>query len=277
MSRATLGTSLDRHSLYEAAVQNVEADIEFIERTFRKKRGREPLRLREDFCGTASLACRWVGGGRDRLAWGVDLHGPTLDWGRRHRLTPMGDDAARVSLARADVRSFHGPEVDVVVALNFSYFVFRQRPDLLDYFRSARRSLRRDGSLVLDVFGGTGAMEPLRESSRIPAGTEPDGRRRPAFTYVWEQLSFNPVDHRLRCRIRFRGAGSRGDRAAFHYDWRLWSIPEIREVLEEAGFASSEVFVEGWDDEAWESDGVFRRKTRFENQEGWLAYIVGWV
>jgi hypothetical protein len=35
--------------------------------------------------------------------------------------------------------------------------------------------------------------------------------------------------------------------------------------------------VEGWDDEADEADGIFRRKTYFENQAGWVAYVVGLV
>ena len=32
--------------------------------------------------------------------------------------------------------------------------------------------------------------------------------------------------------------------------------------------------VEGWDDEADESDGVFRRRTYFENQDAWVACLV---
>lgn len=270
-------TTTDRHALYEAAVQNVEADIDFLDRAFRRRRRRAPKRLREDFCGSASLACRWVRGASDRFAWGVDLDRATLSWGRRHRVAPLGGDATRVTLACADVRTFRGPEIDAVTALNFSYSVFRRRPALLDYFRNVRRSLGRDGAFLLDVFGGTGAMQPLRETSRKPASTEPDGRRTPPFTYSWEQVSFNPVDHRLRCRIRFRLGRVGPERVAFRYDWRLWSIPEIRDLLEDAGFSSSDVFVEGWDNEAWESNGVFRRTNAFENQEGWLAYVIGWA
>ncbi len=48
----------------------------------------------------------------------------------------------------------------------------------------------------------------------------------------------------------------------------------MRELLLEAGFVSTDVYVEGWDDDDDESDGVFRKRSYFENQEGWVAYVV---
>jgi len=47
----------DRHLLYTAAVQSVDVDLDFFQRIFRRKRGRPIRTLREDFCGTAALAC----------------------------------------------------------------------------------------------------------------------------------------------------------------------------------------------------------------------------
>ena len=49
----------------------------------------------------------------------------------------------------------------------------------------------------------------------------------------------------------------------------MWSIPEIAEALREAGFVDVQVHVQSW------PLGVYRRRARFENQEGWLAYVVG--
>jgi len=34
------------------------------------------------------------------------------------------------------------------------------------------------------------------------------------------------------------------------------------------------VYVEGWDDEEYDTDGIFRHRKSFENQCGWVA-IVG--
>ena len=40
-------------------------------------------------------------------------------------------------------------------------------------------------------------------------------------------------------------------------------------------FAASEVYAEGWDHDADESDGIFRRRVRLDNDAGWIAYVVG--
>ena len=50
----------DKHWLYQHSVQNPEYEIQFMRRVYRKTRGRLPMRLREDFCGTAILACEWA-------------------------------------------------------------------------------------------------------------------------------------------------------------------------------------------------------------------------
>ena len=50
----TMAEKADRHILYEQAVQSVEDEIEFLGETFRALRSREPILLREDFCGTAN-------------------------------------------------------------------------------------------------------------------------------------------------------------------------------------------------------------------------------
>jgi SAM-dependent methyltransferase len=267
----------DRHALYEAAVQNVEADIEFFERVYQEEHGRPFRVLREDFCGTATLACEFASGSPERESWGVDLDRETLEWGREHRLASLDPDArSRVHLLCGDVLSTACSPADLVAALNFSYFVFKTREALLGYFRSARRSLAPGGALVMDLFGGTEAMDDLSESEHKDAVTHPDGSRTPEFTYTWEQADFNPVTHELHCHIHFKLSGGRKVKRAFSYDWRLWTIPEMRELLAEAGFVRSDVYIEGWDDEADESDGVFTRKDSFENQESWLAYVVAW-
>jgi len=264
----------DPLALYEASVQGAEFDIDFFERVFRARNGRLPLTLREDFCGTASIACAWVARGAERRATGVDLDSRTLAWCRRHHFTHMGAAARRVRLARADVRRVRTAPVDVVCAMNFSYWVFHTRDTLRGYFRAARRALRPGGVLCVNVFGGTDAMGPLVERRRIAASQAADGGRLPGFTYVWDQVSFNPIDHRLRCDIHFRLADGTWLRRAFRYDWRMWTLPEIQELMGEAGFRDVEVHVEGWDDARHEPNGVYRRRTRFETQQAWLAFVV---
>ena len=262
-------------SLYEAAVQSVDADLDFIERAYRHHHGRRPRRLREDFCATAHVAGAWVLRRPENLAWAVDLDPRPLGWCRRHRLPALGAAASRLTLLQRDVRAVTRPRVDVIAALNFSYWVFKRRDELVEYFRAARRSLRPGGMLFTNAFGGTEAHAKLIESRRIPASRAVDGSRIPAFTYVWEHASFNPIDHHLICHIHFRLANGKRLQRAFSYDWRFWTLPEIQEAMREAGFSTVEVYIEGWDERKWEPNGIYRLRRRFENQEGWLANLVG--
>jgi len=265
----------DRHALYEAAVQSVDYDLDHVERLFRRLRGRPARALREDFCGTAGLACAWVQRGPAYRAFGVDLDPEPLAWARTHRLAHMNAGTDRVTLVQGDVLHARLPKADVTLAYNFSYWVFHTRPALLAYFRAAYKGLRRDGLLLLEMFGGTEAMTELVESRRIAGRSGPDGVPLPTFRYVWEQERFDPVTHGLRCAIHFRLAGGRELKRAFRYDWRLWTLPEVRELLVEAGFRDALVYTQGWDDAAGELDGVYRRRASFTNQESWLAIVVG--
>lgn len=269
--------SRDRLALYEASVQGVEYDLDFFERVWRSLRGGRFTTLREDFCGTAQMACAWALRRPANRALGLDLDPGVLGWARAQHLARMSGAARRVRLLRRDVRSVTNPRVEVAVALNFSYWVFRRRAELVRYLRAVRSSLRRDGLLFLNVFGGTEAMDVLVERRRIPSSQGPDGLRIPGFVYEWEQRSFNPVDHRLVCHIHFRLADGTRLRRAFSYDWRMWTLPEVRESLAEAGFRESVVYVEGWDHHEHRPDDIYRRRERFENQLGWLAFVVGVV
>jgi SAM-dependent methyltransferase len=267
----------DRHLLYSASVQSVEADLDFFQRVYKRKRGRPFRLLREDFCGTAVLACEWVRRRKENRAWGVDLDRATLDWGIEHYVSGLGPAASRLKLLCDDVLGADVPPVDVIAALNFSYCVFKTRADLGAYFARARSSLRPGGIFVLDIFGGTDAVREIVERRKIEGCDAFDGTRVPAFTYVWDQARYNPIDHHIVCHIHFKLPDGTKIRRAFTYDWRLWTIPELRELLAEVGFVASEVYLEGWDDEADDTDGIFRRRVQFENQPGWVAYIVGFV
>ena len=264
----------DKHALYEAAVQGVDYDLDFAERLFRHLRGRAPRTLRDDFCATAALATAFALCDPENESWGVDRDVATLAWARRHRLAHLNDAAGRVHLVRGDVRTARVPKVDLTLAYNFSYWVMKTRADLVAYFRSARRGLGREGLFLVTAFGGTDAMRPLVERRNIPSKQGPDGRPLPAFRYVWEQVAFNPIDHAFRCAIHFEFAGGHPLRNAFRYDWRFWTLPEIREAMDAAGFRESRVYVELWDDETRPDPPSTRRKS-FPQQETWLALVAG--
>jgi len=265
----------NRHILYEAAVQSVDVELDFLERIYKSKRGARFCALREDFCGTATLACQWVARNQRNRAVGVDLHGPTLNWGRKNHLSRLGKDADRIRLIQADVMSVVEPEVDVTIAFNYSYSVFKKREQLRRYFEVAYRSLKSNGIFVVDSFGGTDATEELEEDRKVEPTVAPDGRTVPSFTYVWEQVRFNPVNHDILCKIHFGFRDGTRLNNAFVYHWRYWTLPELQELMLEAGFRTAEVYVEGWDDEDDEPTGIFRRRTQIEEMAGWVGYVVG--
>lgn len=252
----------NRHWLYQESVQSPEVNIDFFDRVYKRANGRLPRLLKEDFCGTAFTSAAWVRKRPDNEAIGVDLDGPTLRWGRQHNVEPLGDDVSRVTLLQADVRSVRRPKVDVVAALNFSYFVFKTPDELRGYFRNARRSLRRGGVLVLDIFGGWEAQMDVTDTTRHGG-----------FTYVWDQKGFDPINNNGVFHIHFKFHGGGGIQRAFTYDWRLWTVPEVREVLESAGFRTVDVYWEGIDSDG-EGNGIFRQAKKTENCPGWNALIV---
>ena len=61
---------------------------------------------------------------------------------------------------------------------------------------------------------------------------------------------------------------------AFTYHWRLWTLPEIRELLLEAGFRQVDVYWEGTDKNSEEGDGEFKPSEVGDADASWVCYIV---
>jgi SAM-dependent methyltransferase len=264
--RRTMADKADIHELYEKSVQNVEHEVEFLQGTFKEIRGRTAHLFREDFCGTASTSCQWVRQGSDYQATGVDIDSSVLDWGRQNRVSRLSaTDQARISLIEGDVMSAETPPVDVLAAFNFSYFIFDTREKLRAYFKRAYAALKDDGVFFVDLFGGPEAQQEQREKTKYKR-----------FTYIWHQAEFHPVTNYIRCHIHFRFKDGSKIKKAFTYEWRLWSAPEIREVLAEAGFSKSTLYWEGddEDDEDGEGNGEFTAEEKGEADLAWIAYIV---
>src|SRR6187397_2106340 len=120
----------DRYRLYEASVQDGEFDLDFFRRVYKHTRGVPFERLREDFCGTARLASTWVERKATHQAWAVDLDRRPIAWARAHHVPLIGAASRRLRIMRADVRKARTPKVDVVAALNCSYWVFKRRAQL---------------------------------------------------------------------------------------------------------------------------------------------------
>lgn len=259
----SMAQQADRHQLYQLAVQCPEAEVDFVEKQFDELRGRVPKILREDFCGTAYTACEWVKRGNDHRALGVDVDSGVLDWGRKNNIRQLTrEQRSRISLMQASVLDADTPAVDAVLAMNFSYWVLLTRENMRNYYSRIYEVLADDGLFFLDCYGGYEAPKELKEKRKL------DG-----FTYIWHQAGFDPISGEMECHIHFKFPDKSQMKKAFSYRWRLWTLPEIRELLEEAGFKRARIY---WEqaDEAGEGNGEFIEVTHGEADPGWVAYVV---
>lgn len=259
--------SADKHELYQLSVQDPEVEIAFLQRVYKKTFGRPALSLREDFCGTAFFCAEWVKGHAERTAVGIDLDRPTLDWGIARNLAPIGEPGRQVKLLQQNVLDPVSDRFDITIALNFSYWVFMTRDEMRAYFKGVRESLSSRGLFVLDAYGGPYSMEAM-DPDELERTTIKGG-----FTYVWDQHVFNAIDHSVVNHIHFEFKdGSKLERA-FTYHWRFWTLPELTELLLEAGFSSCHVYWED-EDEDGEGTGVYRARKRAPNSGAWVAYVI---
>lgn len=263
----TLAQQADRHHLYELSVQCAESEIDFVDDTYRRLRGRKAQLLREDFCGTANVCCEWVKRGRKRRAIGVDLDPEVLGWGRKNNLGRLDrKQRERITLLQEDVLRANTEKPDIVSAMNFSYWLLQDRALLKRYFVSVRKTLKPDGVFFLDACGGYDSYHEVEEPREIDDGGD-------GFTYIWEQASFNPITHNLVCHIHFAFPDGSMLPNAFSYDWRLWTLPEVRDLLTEAGFRRVTVYWQGWDADG-EPDGDFRPALTADADAGWICYLT---
>ena len=259
----TASTS-DRHELYELSVQNVEFEVDFIDRAWRSHRRRLASTLREDFCGTFAASVEWVARRPSNIAMAIDLDADVLEWGRRRNLPKLPEaEHERLDIRNENVLDRRIEKVDCVVAMNFSYYIFKKRAELLDYLRRVHGSLVKDGLFILDAYGGSDSFREMEEDRNL------DG-----FTYIWDQYRYNPVTGEVLNRIHFRFPDGTELKSAFVYDWRLWTLPELQEILAEVGFRKVTVYWEGTDEKSGQGNGVFRPSRRGEACEGWIAYLV---
>jgi len=257
--------SWNKFELYEGSVQEPEADIEFLRDTFKSLRNRDALTFREDFCGTGFLSCEWVKQSQNHEAVGIDLCSETLDYGKTHhweKLKP--DQKSRMQYLEKDVLESTGIHADIVAAFNFSFWIFKTRQELMNYFKAVRKSMNEDSIFVMDTMGGCDASELIEESKDCDKG----------FTYYWECEFFNPINNNAKYAIHYKVPGKRKVKRVFTYDWRVWGLAELRELLIDAGFSKTIVYWEGDDEEDDGGNGEFTAVEEAEDADAWIAYVV---
>ena len=254
----------DRYLEYRRAVQSPEVDCQFVSDTYKELKGRRPRILREDFCGTYALCCQWVRRNKGHRAYGIDLDNEPLQYGHEHNLIGLkAEQRSRLQTIQGSVLTAKVPLADVEIALNFSYYIFKSRMVLRRYFKRALLGLRRDGIFIVDSFGGSECQGANTEHHNIGN-----------LIYYWEQASYDPATNGAVFNIHFKRKGEKKRENVFSYDWRMWTIPEIRETMLEAGFRRTHIYWEGTT-RAGDGDGDFKRVDKGEECEAWVAYVVG--
>jgi len=263
-------SKMDRFSLYEASVQEPEIHLHHFYQFFRDIRGSrtKPTVLREDFCSTYWIAATWVMSDPKNVALGLDLDPVPLRWGQINRYRKLKpDQRERLHLLHQDVRSVTSPKADLIVACNFSFNIFHARKDMLSYFEHACESLKKDqGIFILEAAGGPGMIKDMKESRAVRI----QGQK---VRYTWHQKQYDPIQNRGQYAIHFRLPDGKELKDAFTYDWRMWTIPELKEMMIEAGFSKVVVYWE--QSHKGEGTGEYMQAEVGENDYSWIAYVVG--
>lgn len=252
----------DKYDLYKKAVQSPEGDVVFLRDVYSELRRKKAKVLREDFCGTASLCAEWVKVDPKHQAFGVDLDPEPLEYGRTNYLSRLkAEQRNRVELLEKNVLSKDLPKADISVALNFSYFLFKTREQMKEFLVNTRDGLLPNGIAVFDLFGGSQCGDAIE-----------DRTAHKGFVYYWDQTGFDPVTNEAVFHIHFK-IGRKKIERVFTYDWRLWSIPELRDIMKEAGFSKTHIYWEGTARDG-SGNGVFTRVEKGEPCLSWICYIV---
>lgn len=227
----------DKHALYELCVQSVDHLAPLI----RAIHGGDPNTLGEDFAGTAALSHRWAESSPEARAIAVDLDEEALAYHGTHH---------RVEKRHADVRTIDTP-CDALFVGNFSIGYLHTRAELIEYLRHARQRLTPGGVFLCDTYGGESAF--LTGEVHRPHPME-GGR---ICRYTWEQREADPTTGMVTDVIHFRieraGVIEHELFDAFVYEWRLWSVPELRDAMMDAGFSTTQVYAKLAD--AWDEEG----------------------
>ncbi len=294
----------DRHALYELCVQSVEHLAPLI----RAIHGGDPKVLGEDFAGTAALSHRWVELSPEARAIAVDLDEEALAYHGAHE---------RIEKHTADVRTIDAP-CDALFVGNFSIGYLHTRAELVAYLRHARERLLpplprsgegrgegvssdlplptgerggapgsdsslSSGVFLCDTYGGESAytLGGVHRPHPLPRKEgEPGGR---ICRYTWEQQSADPttgmVTNVIHFRIERAGVIEHELFDAFVYEWRLWSVPELRDAMMEAGFSSTQVYAKLADAIDDEGNAYVEPVTDAEEEleDSFIVLVVGRV
>lgn len=264
---AAVRRPFDKYFYYLNSVQDPASNMAFMRQVYLDVRGHLPqaLTLREDFCGTFANACAWVALSPSYKAVAVDLDPEPIAYGRAHYLPLLSpEQQARLVVHEGDV-TLMSEQADIIAALNFGVCFFLTRADLSRYLRAVLASLAPGGVAVFDLLGGAFYEEDNEHEEEIE---EPE-----AFSYFFEQSDWDPLNRIATFSIHFKRKGEPKRERVFSYPFRLWTPPELRDLLVELGFSKVQFYWEGTDEDG-EGNEVWTLAERGDSCDSWGTYVA---
>lgn len=131
---------------------------------------------------------------------------------------------------------------DVLFVGNFSIGYCHTRSTLVAYLKRSRAALAPGGIFACDTYGGPSAFVIGETRRRHPS------RGHETIHYLWRHEEADPATGMVTNSISFDierdGEIIAQLPRAFVYRWRLWSLPELRDAMLDAGFGKVEVYTE---------------------------------
>ncbi|KAL8255669.1 hypothetical protein R6Q59_030736 [Mikania micrantha] len=259
-----------KFSLYQQSVQSPKGDISYLQKFFLTYvGGRAPLHLQEDFCGTAMLSTEWLRSDSRRTAIGLDLDVEALDWCIENNVNKIGTDlSSRIFLYHGNVLQ---PQEAKLVKSNLQNTMH---------------------NITLEENETT--SEPVTNSEAPPSRDIVCAfnysccclhARHELVSYFINALQALSKKGGIFVMDLYGGTSSECElRMQRNFQILRWSLPEIKDCLEEAGFRSVHFWIRQMpDSESIKSiqgfgdgkDIKYEEVTSFQQQDSWNAYIVG--
>lgn len=258
---------IQKYQFYENSTQTPGAHFDLYQDMCKTHLGKAGRIMREDFSGTFLISSEWVKDHPENKSIALDIDPEPLRYGMKfhyEKLTP--EQKSRLKVFRKSVMTTTAPKADLSLAGNFSFFIFKEWNQLVRYFKAVYSSLAENGILILEMAGGPGMIEKIKERRRH----RKNGQH--WYTYIWDQRSYDPITANGHYSIHFILPNGKKFENVFTYDWRMWTIPEVKKALAEAGFNESHVY---WDVEDHSHLEQYKRVKTIENEHVWLNYLVG--
>ena len=231
--------------------------------------GNKATIFREDFCSTFLNSLTWVKSNPKNVAYAIDLDPVPLQYGKEvHIKTLREDQKKRLHVVNDNVMTVKTPKVQIISISNFSICFLKKRKDMLAYFKACLSALQPKGLFIFDLLGGEELPEDEEDATNFKL---PDGQK---ATYYWEHASYNVLSNEAEFYIHYKIKGQKKMNRVFSYDWRMWSLPELKDLLLDAGYSRVDFYWEGDEKNGNGGNGIYRKAQKAKSCPIWLAYIV---